>query len=87
MANAWGGNVLVVDTTAAFAIPLRIKKIRYEAAASGPAVTIRETDSNGTIVFFCDDANDGTHDVCIKTTKGIHVTIAGTGTKAFLYTE
>lgn len=85
MANAWGANVLLVDTTAAFAIPMRICSIRYEAGSSG-SITIKETDSSGTVVFFCDDTADGTHRVNIRTTKGIHVTCTNSA-KVYIYTE
>jgi hypothetical protein len=87
MANARSANVLVVDTTAAFSVPIRICGIKYEAGSDTPSVTIKADSASGTVIYYVDGANDTFDQVKIKSTGGIHVTIAGTGTKAYIYTE
>lgn len=87
MANTKSANVLVVDTTAAFAYPVRICGIKYEAGSGSPAVTVKADSSSGDTIYFVDGANDIFEQVMIKSTGGIHVTIAGTGTKAYIYLE
>lgn len=85
MANARAANVIVVDTTAQFSEHLRICGIKYEAGTDTPSVTVKSETSAGTIVYFVDGANDIFEQVHIQNTRGFHVAIAGTGTKAYIY--
>jgi hypothetical protein len=89
MANIVGGRVIVIDTTAAFTQPLRIKSIFYEPGSDGPSVTIRENGSaSGTTVFLSDATTDQfITDVGLQDNKGFHVTVAGTGTIVRLILE
>lgn len=85
MANTRSGNVIIVDTTAAFVDAVNIVAVRYEAGSGSPSVTIKADSSGGTVVYFVDGANDLFEQVPIQCRGGIHVTMAGTGTKAYLY--
>lgn len=85
MANTRSGNVIIVDTTAAFVDAVNIVAVRYEAGSSTPSVTIKADSSGGTVVYFADGANDLFEQVPIRCNGGVHVTIGGTSTKAYLY--
>lgn len=87
MANTRAGNVIIVDTSAAFEDARYIKAIRYEAGTGTPTVTIKKGSSSGTVMYFADGANDLFEQVSIASPQGIHVTLAGTGTKAYIYLE
>lgn len=86
MANYRSANVLVVDTTAAFAEALDVVGMKYVAGSGSPSVQIRgNADAGSGIIWEEDAATDQTNDLQIKDSRGLHITIAGTGTKLYLY--
>jgi hypothetical protein len=87
MANARAGNVIVVDTSATFAFPITIEGIRIIPGTGTPSVTIKQDDSSGTVLYENANTSPEYNQVCIKSSGGIYVAVAGTGTKVYLYTK
>lgn len=85
MANTKGANVIRIDTTAAFSDAREIVGISYKPGSGSPAVTIRDTDSSGAILWEHDGTTDIFEDPYIRNSRGVHVTVAGSGTLVFLY--
>lgn len=85
MANTRGGNVIIVDTSAAFVDATRIKAVRYEPGTGTPSVTLKKASSGGNTIYFADGSTDLFEEVDVVSMGGVYVSLAGTGTKAYLY--
>lgn len=86
MANARSANVIVVDTTGALSEALKVVGIKYIAGSGTPSVSIKGgASASGTVVYEEDAATDKFEQVLISDSKGLYITVAGTGTKAYLY--
>lgn len=83
MANAREGNVIFVDTTAAFPDAKSICGIKY-IGASTSSVTIRGEGASGGIMWAETATTNVFDNVEIRCNDGIHVTIAGTA-GAYIY--
>lgn len=83
MANAREGNVIFVDTTAAFTDAKTICGIKY-IGASTSSLTIRGEDSSGGILWKDTGTTTIFDNVEIRCNDGIHVTVTGTAT-AYIY--
>lgn len=88
MANTPAGSVYVCDTTGLLDTKnLRICSVRYIAGTGTPSVIIRKGSSSGTTIYECADTTSSTQQLEWFVPGQIHVTIAGTGTKIYLYTD
>jgi hypothetical protein len=87
MANVRVGNVIVVDTSAAFTGNYKICAIRWAPAGASPSVSIKKSSSSGSVMYLNDNAAAIIEEVELRSNDGIYVTLAGTGAKAYLYLE
>jgi hypothetical protein len=85
MANAQKSNVLIVDTSAQFAGTYYIKAIKYVGAGTTPTATIKADSTSGTVVWEDAAVTTTFNQVCINIKDGMYVTLAGTGTKLYIY--
>lgn len=69
--------------------PVRIKAINYVAGTGTPTAVMKETDTNGAVMWSANSATSDVYGVCVKLESGIvyHFDLAGTGTEVILYTE
>lgn len=86
MANHREGNVIYVDTSAQFSDIRNVKSIKYFGAGSS-SITIKAGSSTGKNLWFEDSSSDVYNgEVCIRSDKGIYVTVSGSAT-VYIYTE
>jgi hypothetical protein len=86
MANTRARNVVIVDTTGAISGNLTICGIKYVPLGTTPSATIKEASSSGTVLWEDSGSTNVWNPECeIKCPEGIYVTLAGTGTKVYLY--
>lgn len=87
MANTFINNVIRVDTTAAFALNIRIRSIKYVGDESGTADVRAKAASDGDILWnHTGDviAHDANIDIVAK--DGVYVTVTN-GAVVYLYLE
>lgn len=75
MANSYSGNVIHVDTSAAFDYARNISAIKYVGASNGTA-TIKRESSSGDLLWGAAGSSDLQENVNIRSSKGIYVTLA-----------
>lgn len=75
MSNTRGGNVIRVDTSAAFTDVRSIEGIKYIGNTNGTA-SIKKTDTNGAVLWEARGTSDTFDDVCLRSPTGIYVTVA-----------
>lgn len=86
MANTRAGNVIRVDTSAAFTDVRNVRSIKYIGASSGTA-SIKKTDSSGNVMWSATGTTDQVdNDLCIRCPTGIYVTVTNSAV-VLLYLE
>lgn len=85
MSNTRAGNVIRVDTSAAFTDVRRIKEIKYVGAANGTA-SIKKTDSGGNLMWEAAGTSNVVDEVSLRSPTGIYVTLTNSAV-IYLYLE
>lgn len=83
MANARALNVIIVDTSATFAINSQVEAIKYIGFTDGTAA-IKEQNDSGTQLWEASGTTTFVDQVCIKSPKGLRVNVTN-GAKVYLY--
>lgn len=67
----------------------RICAINYVAGTTTPSASIKETDTNGQLLFSVNAASSDVYCASLRLEPGVtyHVDLAGTGTEIILYLE
>ena len=83
MANTRGGNVIVVDTSAAFVDAKSIKAIKYVGSASGTA-SLKVDGTSGNVVWEEAGESNVFNEVNLSNSGGFYVTVTNSA-KVYLY--
>lgn len=77
MANTRTNNVIRVDTTAAFAGPLKIKSVKYIGASSGTALITEGSSGSGNRIWESKggDILEWNEGLCTHCGQGFHVAV------------
>jgi hypothetical protein len=88
MAVTRAGTVIKIaadnDTVAG---PINVCGIKYIAGTGSPSIQIKETDTNGVVMWETASATSLYEEVKFRSNGTIHVDLAGTGTLLYIYTE
>lgn len=87
MANTRGANLIVVDTSAAFADATNIVGIKYvNAGGTAASASIKKASSSGVVLWEASGEDvEKFEQAAIRCPQGIYVTVTDTGTKVYVY--